>query len=324
MPLPDLSIRPVRLEDDDYARYVALHGAVEPEHPTSKEDVERFLKGRDPKLEHAHFFAEKDGDVLGYARYGQQTDRYHPQTFRVHVRVHPEWRSQGIGGKLYEHVLAELEPLNPLLLLTGADEDRPQAQNFATSRGFVEEARYWESRLDVTTFDAGPYEALLEKVAAGELDISPLSDIMDATPDYKQRMYELDMQLTDDEPAPYERTRPDAEPWIKNYFDDPRITPEAILIARAGDTWVGLSELRPTPKEGVVGNWFTALHHDYRGQGTATAMKVRNILWARAQGYREIRTDNNTLNRPMLNINERLGFVKQPVYIAYKQDVKND
>ena len=318
---PLLFIRPVRLETADYARYVTLHNAVEPEHPTTSEDAELTVKGRDPRLEHAHFFAGLSGEVVGYARYSQLTDRYHPQTFSVHVRTHPEWRKRGVGSALFDHLTKELKAFKPLLLLTGADEDRADAQRFATSRGFVEEAQYWESRLDITKFDAAPYEALFEKVDRLDLDIRPLSEFMDDTPDYEQRMYDLDWELGLDEPVPAPRTKPDYEPWIKNYFEHPRFTPESILIARDGTRWVGMSELRPTPKEGVIGNWFTALHQDYRGQGIATAMKVKNILWARSQGYREVRTDNNTLNRPMLTINERLGFVKQPAYVAFKKEI---
>ena len=318
----DVTIRPLKLGPTDYARYVRLHSLVEPDHPTTLEDAEKTIKGRDPKLEHAHYFAELDGEVVGYARYSQLRDRYHPQTFSLHVRTHPAWRRRGVGASLYQHLSEKLEPFSPLLFVSGATEDRPDALRFLKTRGFGEEARYFESRLDLATFNETPYTDLLRTVAEGPLDVRPLAEIMPGTPDYRQRMFDLDWQLTLDEPAPYEHTKPEPEAWIENYFEHPRFSPDSILIARDGDTWVGISELRLTPKEGVIGNWFTALHQNYRGQGIATAMKVRNILWAHEQGYREIRTDNNSLNRPMLNINERLGFIKQPAYIGFRKELR--
>ncbi|HEU5317585.1 MAG TPA: GNAT family N-acetyltransferase, partial [Chloroflexota bacterium] len=55
----------------------------------------------------------------------------------------------------------------------------------------------------------------------------------------------------------------------------------------------------------------------YRGKGIAMALKVRGVRYAREHGYREIRTNNDTANRPMLRINEAMGFVKQPAWIIF-------
>ena len=40
------------------------------------------------------------------------------------------------------------------------------------------------------------------------------------------------------------------------------------------------------------------------------------VAFARARGYREIPTRNNTRNRPMLRINEAMGFAKQPAWVV--------
>ena len=49
------------------------------------------------------------------------------------------------------------------------------------------------------------------------------------------------------------------------------------------------------------------------------ALKLRTVKYARAHAYREIRTNNDSRNRPMLRINEAMGFVKEPAWITFEK-----
>ena len=60
---------------------------------------------------------------------------------------------------------------------------------------------------------------------------------------------------------------------------------------------------------------------DYRRRGIALALKLHGIAHAKEQGYKKIRTMNESTNRPMLNINERLGFEKRPAWISFAADL---
>ncbi len=70
---------------------------------------------------------------------------------------------------------------------------------------------------------------------------------------------------------------------------------------------------------GVLFQGFTGILREYRGKGVAMALKMLTVKYARTHEYREIRTGNNTRNRPMLRINEAMGFVKQPVWIEFEK-----
>jgi GNAT superfamily N-acetyltransferase len=74
---------------------------------------------------------------------------------------------------------------------------------------------------------------------------------------------------------------------------------------------------RPLAEPGIIYQGLTGVLRDYRGRGIAMALKVRTVRYARANGYREIRTWNDVRNRKMLRINDALGFAKQPASINY-------
>ena len=62
----------------------------------------------------------------------------------------------------------------------------------------------------------------------------------------------------------------------------------------------------------------TATARAHRRKGVALALKLRAIEYALERGAPRIRTDNLQANRPMLGINEALGFEKQPAWIGYR------
>ncbi len=83
---------------------------------------------------------------------------------------------------------------------------------------------------------------------------------------------------------------------------------ETIFLAAAPDgAWVGV----------ITGlEWgFTGVHPDWQGRGIATALKVRSLAVAKAQGMEQMQTENHEDNAAMLAINRKLGFVMDPVEV---------
>ena len=315
-----LTIRP--FNGNDYEPMAAFYTLVEPDYPVTAEEIRRADTIRDPKLKYDRFFAERDGELLGIARYGQASGLYHPQKFFLNIDVHPAHRARGIESQLYDHLLEVLAPFDPILLRGDAKENRPEEVRFWLERGFVEEDRYWESRLNPQTFDPAPYVHLDEAMRNIGVSIQPLSTLIDTHPDYQRLIYDIDWEFTQDEPLPETPTRPDFEVY-KKHFDTPDFLPDALQVAVYGGQWRGFSELSGSEGNArYLYNGFTAVGRELRGKGVATALKVKNLIWAKERGYTEIKTWNNSLNAPMLAVNIKLGFVRQPAEINFKKVMK--
>ena len=49
------------------------------------------------------------------------------------------------------------------------------------------------------------------------------------------------------------------------------------------------------------------------------ALKLHVIKYAKEHGYTLIKTWNDTENLPILALNEKLGFVRQPAWVEYEK-----
>ena len=92
--------------------------------------------------------------------------------------------------------------------------------------------------------------------------------------------------------------------------------PEGLYLARRGGEVLAYTSLlrEAAPGDLIVG--MTGIRLSARGQGLATALKVRSLLWAQAAGYQQVLTTNDSRNLPMLAVNDRLGFGRQPARIG--------
>ncbi|MBI2983291.1 MAG: GNAT family N-acetyltransferase [Chloroflexi bacterium] len=86
-------------------------------------------------------------------------------------------------------------------------------------------------------------------------------------------------------------------------------------VARIGDEIVGVSLLAYPPVRGVVQTEWTGTARSVRGRGVARALKCETVMEAIALGIDRIHTDNDSQNRPILHINESMGYRPLPEMI---------
>jgi len=287
------------------------------------EEVRYWDTMREPKCRFQRYVAEQRGRIIAVGEYNQHPWTYHRQKFDIQINVHPDHQRRGLGSALYEHLIAELEPFDPITVRSRAREDYQQSVRFVTKRGFSEVMRSWESRLNVQGFDFAPYAGHIESVEAQGIRLVPLSELQ-ADPEHKRKLYELEKELGEDVPHVDTYTPISFEIYVKRFLQSPDLFPQAWYIALDGDRYAGMSALwksQGNPQELYTG--LTGVQREYRRRGIALALKLQTIAHAKSQGYQTLKTWNESNNRPMLSINERLGYVKQPAWIVFAKELKD-
>ncbi|MFV9506751.1 MAG: GNAT family N-acetyltransferase [Oscillochloridaceae bacterium umkhey_bin13] len=314
----ELTLRLFDYSPADYVTMAAIHNAIWPEHADTPDDLQHWDTQKPAEHLRERWIAEHDGVAVGLGQFFHATTMYHPQRFYVYVQVPPAYQGRGIGTRLYDLICARLAPHQPQVLRTDTREDQTATLRFIARHGFVEEMRNWESRLDVASFDPTPWAKYAAQAAAHGITIKSLAELLPDGETFKRQHYEAQTAMVADVPFPDTFTPLPYEQWAEQVYNDPTLLPEGYFIAMHKGMIAGTSALwRHSSDPTVLHTGLTATMRDFRRMGVATALKLRAVAYAKAQGIREIRTYNESNNRAMLNINEAFGFVKQPAWIAF-------
>lgn len=248
---------------------------------------------------------EEDAPV-GYGELYHEPTRFDPRRYFVRLAVDPRLRRQGIGAALWTQLRAELDERSAKVacLWTG---DATACQSFITTRGFVEVGRAYEQVLALATAPS-PLAAAEERVSAQGIAVETLAALRARSGDAALRqVYDLSAATRTDQPTLGRVTARPFEDWLREFFDELAVIPDAFFIARQGERLVGCSAVHPSGED-VLRILITGVLPDHRRRGIARLLKLRVHAWGRANGYREIHTSTAASNVGMVALNTALGY----------------
>lgn len=264
---------------------------------------------------------EADGPVA-YCDVSNSRGQFVAENFNIDLVVRPAARRRGIGTALFEDAVIALRRRSARWIRAGVKESDTHSVAFAEHVGAVELKRDWESRIELSAFDPTPFAAAPKRAEAAGVRITTLADLMRADPDAVRKAYALHAETRLDVPNLDAPTPSPFERFEEGVLRSPGALPEAYFIAIRDGRYVGESALATEGADPtVIHQQLTAVVRDERGKGIAMALKLRAVAYAKERGFREIRTWNASINRPMLAINEALGFAKQPAWITFGKDL---
>ena len=314
--IADLALRPATLDDAAFAAdlWTALHpdSPEDPvltrywwEHPWDDGTWERYVVMRGDR---AVGFAAQ-----GHPRWEQMPERYARTQADLAREVRTPERLDAVLAFAEERAVAD-GALKATLWTWETDGEKIAS---AQRRGFQQarRERFWELDLPARR---GALEAMAaasrEHMRAQGIEVTTLDRVPD--PEKHRRLWQMSEVASQDTPrtVPWTPTPFSTfEAWLRN----PGIREDRAHVARIGDEIVGISLLTYPPVRGIVQTEWTGTARSVRGRGVARALKCETVMEALALGVDRIRTDNDSQNKPILHINEFMGYHPLPEMIQF-------
>ncbi len=245
---------------------------------------------------------ERTKHIIAYGAVEQTV--YLPK-YRLLLLSDPQWLNCGAGDLLLDQLMSDLVEAKAITVSCRQYSSETELIALLKRRGFAEASRVFDLRLNVAGISL-----LQPGIEEQGITITTFAEERDRDPRCVEKLYELTTMLSQDDPArgplaPPAYNAREALLWMQM----PYVLPEAYFIAKRGDEYVGVSDV--SLFEAVPGGLtqgFTGVKREYRRRGVATALKVREILYAQSHGYQIIQSFNKPEQVAIRALNEKLGF----------------
>jgi GNAT superfamily N-acetyltransferase len=300
--LPDgWTLRPSAPEDAQvFAALLSLGGRS-----TSADDLLAADARRGSGSRPTRELLTRSGEVLG--GWQLQPSLFIPPDFlQVSVLVFPAARGQGVGQRLWQAAQQTAQNLGARGLSSDVPDADPAHRAWAERRGFMLRTHRYASELDLTGVNLADFQPQLDAACAQGVTFTDLRGEGDAT---LERYVDFVADRLTETPdlAGYPRWTPTQVREALRLDTDPR--PDWLILATGPDgEWLGTTAMIRFQHLPFVYNELTAMHPSARGRGLALPLKLQVVQRAQAGGFTTMRTNNHSLNAPMLAVNRRLGF----------------
>ncbi|MEK3732987.1 MULTISPECIES: GNAT family N-acetyltransferase [unclassified Paenibacillus] len=320
------TIRPLQLPED-YEGIARLLNSYWPE-PTT---AERLMEDDAKMYTEGHTYLNADGLLAGYDRTRRvavtaageivgyllswRAPWTEPGQINNTLIVMKSYRRQGVGQLLARHAALWSQGLGAKRLVSEIWDDCEDSLRFARHQGFTVERHTYQSVLPMEHFDRSSFGGveLFRKLEGRGLRFTTLKD--EFTPQNEEKLYELYKETLVDIPGFHEEVPPIRE-WRTWLLEVDGYAPDQVLIAADRDRYIGVTNVLYNPSTKGMYHEYTGVSRKYRGQGIGLALKLKAIQLAKQRGAVYIRTDNDSLNEPILRINSQLGY--KPLRGQYK------
>jgi GNAT superfamily N-acetyltransferase len=279
--------------DADLLRSVEVYNAVHPDDPSSLAEARETHR---QSRAFAVFVAELDGELAGgaHVRVATYTDKPHCKVYVLAGR-----RGRGVGQALLEAVDAWCVDRGATAFTSWIADDDPDSLAWAERRGFEERWRERFVELDLTTFTPRPVEPPtgVEIVTWAE------------RPEITRGLYDVACEALPDIPDSEDEQIEPFDEWLSIHMQGPQDRADATFAAIADEEVVGWAKLSFwDAKPDTPFHDLTGVKRAWRGRGIARALKHAQLNWAKAEGFRRLRTAMVHRNEPIQRLNEELGY----------------
>jgi GNAT superfamily N-acetyltransferase len=268
----------------------------------------------------SHFVvAEADETILGIsALYRENTDPRHRAN--ILIAVHPDYHRKGIGMMLFDDLEAAARARVMRELRCEVPEDTDSAAyQFVQRVGFRVHKRMYQGRLDLTRLTNTQIDTAVKAAENDDIEFTTLADKGD-TPENRQQVYQINKIASQDLPnqGPFMRY----EAYEQAMMSSSTHPPQGIFIAIDEERWVGMSQVSLHIEDGYALNEMTSVLPTHDDRAVLMALKLLAARFARDHSFEMLRDYNDADNTLMLEVNEEIGYEREPGFFVMSKGIR--
>lgn len=315
-----------RADKHDFPAIVGVYRTVWPDRGLTLErmlELERSFESAE--YFRTHFVAEEpNGDIVGLGLLTHSLTEFDQHNLNIEVAVRPEWRRRGIGSRIFGAIEDESRSKGFRSLWAETRSDSESGVSFLSTRGFHLKRRKWQSSLELDSFVQDKYAGLVEKLRDSGIGFSSAREEKRLSENWERKFYELNTVTGFDVPRTMEYTPPTFQQALMYETRSSSFVPELCVIAKKDGEYIartGLLKAQGIPN--VLLTTFTCTKREYRNMGVATSLKSIALGNAKEMSFKSVSTINDSLNLPMLAVNETLGFHKVVEIMRFEKSAQD-